>query len=61
MGFGELGENGEGIKQYDLVVTEQSPRCRSRREHGNTVNNILITMHGATWTHEAVGEHSVKY
>ena len=38
--FGRVGEKGEGIKKYKLVVTEQSWGCST----GNIVNNILITV-----------------
>lgn len=41
-------EKGKGIRQYTLVVTEQSI--------GNIANNIVITMNGAMWVHETFGE-----
>ena len=46
-GFGEVGEKGEGIKKHKWVVI----RYNRDAKHciGTTVNNIVITMHGARW------------
>ena len=49
-GFGELGEKGEGIKKYKLIVTKQSWVCKVQL--GNIVNDIVITVRGARWALE---------
>ena len=48
---GELGEKGEGIKNYKLAATKQSWACKV----GNIVNNITITMYCARWVLKILG------
>ena len=42
-GIGELGEKGEGIKKYKLVVTKYRG---GKHSIGNIVNDIVITVYG---------------
>ena len=56
---GGLGEKGEDIKKYRLVVIKQSWEVKN--SIGNTVNNIVITMYGPRCVLELLGEHFVKY
>ena len=45
--IGGLGEKGEGINKYKLVVTKQS--WDVKYSLGNTVGTVVITMCGASW------------
>ena len=45
-----MGEKGEGIKKYKLVVTEQS--WGVKYSIGSIVSNTVITMCGARWVLE---------
>ena len=48
-GVGELGGKGKGIKKYKLPVTRQSWDYFAKCSIENKVNNIVITIYGATW------------
>ena len=50
----ELGEKGEGIEKYRLVVTKQSWDVKSST--GNTVNNVVTPTYGARWALKPSGE-----
>lgn len=47
----ELGGKNEGIKKYQLVLTE----CH--RDVGHIIRNSVMTMYGAWWIVEILGEH----
>ena len=49
-----MGERDEGIKKYNLVVTEQS--WGSTVQRGNAVDTIAITTHGVWWALEISGD-----
>ena len=57
--IGELGEKGEGIKKYTLVV-QNSPRD-VKDSTGVILSNIVTTIYGARWVLEILGKHFVKY
>lgn len=42
-----LGEKGEGIDKYKLVVTKQSQGCEA--QHRECSQNILIATYSARW------------
>ena len=48
-GVGTLGEKGEGIERYGLVVTEQLGGCKYSTRHRV---NIVMTVCGARWVPE---------
>ena len=49
-----MGEKGEGIKKYELMVTKQSWDVKYRVR--NIDNNIVIIVYGARWVLELLGE-----
>ena len=51
---GGLCEKGEGIKKYKLVVTKQSRGCKV--QHRDIVSNVVISMCGARWVLDLLGE-----
>lgn len=51
--YEELGKSGEGIKNYRLVVTEQSQGYST----GNIDNNVVIIVYSARWVFEISGDH----
>ena len=59
IGIGGLDEKGERIKIYKFVVTKQP--CDVMYSIGNVVNNIIITMYGASQVLEISRETLVKY
>ena len=52
-GVRKIGENGEGIKEYKLVVTDSHGDVKY--SIGYIVNNILITMYGVRWVQDLPG------
>ena len=48
-----MGESGEGIEKYRLVVTEWS--WGLKYSIGNIVNNIVITIYGVRWVLDLLG------
>lgn len=55
----EMGKKGEGIKMYQLFVTELSWGCEV--QHRNTVSNNLITMNGVRWERDLLDDHLLSY
>ena len=49
-----MGEKGEGIKKYELMVTKQSWDVKYRVR--NIDNHIVIIVYGARWVLELLGE-----
>ena len=47
MGRGELGEKGEGIEKYSLVV--KNSHGGLKYNIGDIVSNILIAVYGTGW------------
>ena len=56
---GGTGWEGEGIRKYKLVITEQSQDVKY--SIGHIVNNIVITTCGSRWVLEIWEGHCVKY
>ena len=52
-GSGGLGERGEGINKYKLVL--QNGHRGVTYSIGNIVKNIMITMYGARWVLKILG------
>ena len=52
-GVERMGEKGEGIKKYELVVIEQSQDVKYSK--GNIVNDSVITMYNVRWVLDLLG------
>ena len=52
-GFGAIGEKGEEIRKYKLVVTNSHRDVKYST--GNTVNNVLVTTYGVRWVRILLG------
>ena len=59
-----MGEKGEGIKKYRLVLLSTNLRQNSHGDikysRGKIVSNSLMTTHGARWVLKIL-EHFVEY